>query len=104
LLGDSEQSGGQTYYAREIFEQEQPVGHVIYPTLGPVNYIKTEKWRVSRVFYYLSFISVACLGTIIISPHTPVEVAVVSIWTSSVALSRYLLRAAYNGASVKKRT
>jgi hypothetical protein len=100
LPGDD---GGRLDSAREVFGQEEPAGDIIKPTFGSVNCVKVEEWKINRVFYYLSFTSVACLGTIIISPHAPVEATVAAIWTGSVTLSHYLLRAAYNGADVTKK-
>jgi hypothetical protein len=102
LFGDNEELGGQTSYAKEIAEQEMPARGLAQSALGNINYIRAEKWRINRVFYFLSFVSVACLAAIIISPYVPVEITVVGIWTSAVALSRYLLRAAYNGAAPKE--
>ena len=90
-------------YSEEIAERLTPASSIAEPVLGPNTYIRAEKWRINRVFYFLSFTSVVCLGTLMLSPQPAIEVAVVSIWSGAVALSRYLLSSAYNGTGRKNK-
>lgn len=83
-------------------KQLNPVNKIADPVLGPTIYIRAEKWRINRVFYFLSFISVACLAAVMLSSQLPVEVAVASIWSGAVALSRYLLSSAYGRTGRRK--
>jgi hypothetical protein len=99
---DNEDSSAQIKYSEEVVEQFKPDKIIVDPVLGPNIYIRAEKWRINRVFYFLCFISVACLATVMISPQLPVEIAVASIWSGAVALSRYLLSSAYGGTGRKK--
>lgn len=102
MIGDAEELSGQTKYVKEIAEQLEPASDIAQPVLGHITYIRAEKWRINRVFYFLAFVSVACLFTVILSPSPPVEVAVATIWSGAVALSRYLLSSAYGGTGAKK--
>ncbi len=81
----------------EIDERVRPASNLAEPVLGPDIYIKAERWRIDRVFYFLGFVSAACLSALILSAQPEVDVAVVAIWTAAVGLSRYLLRSAYRG-------
>jgi hypothetical protein len=101
--GDSEELDGQVRYGREIAERIEPDRNFTLPVLGPVNYIRAERWRIDRVFNFLYFVSVMCLGALMLRPEPLVEVAVVSIWTGAAGLSRYLLTAAYGGSARRKR-
>ncbi|MGA9832897.1 MAG: hypothetical protein WBQ71_17415 [Trebonia sp.] len=89
---DNEEFSAHVKYSEEVAEQLKPIGD---PVLGPDIYIRAEKGRINRVFYFLSFISVVCLATVMLRPQLPVELAVASIWAGAVALSRYLLSSAY---------
>jgi hypothetical protein len=99
---DNEEFSAQIKYSEEVAEQLKQFKRIADPVLGPNVYIRAEKWRINRVFYFLSFISVACLATVMLSPQLPVEVAVAGIWSGAVALSRYLLGSAYGGTGRKK--
>lgn len=86
---------------REITEDLEPEEKLAEPVLGPIVYIKAEKWRINRVFALLAFSTLACLGAVIISPVLPVQIVALGVWSGAVGLSRYLLRSAY-GQKAKK--
>jgi hypothetical protein len=95
--GQNEEYGAQLKEPEEINERVKPTGDLAEPVLGPDIYIKAEKWRINRVFYFLGFVSAACLGALILRSQPEVDAAVVTIWAAAVGLSRYLLRSAYRG-------
>ena len=55
----------------EIMEQLRPTTIIADPVLGPTSYIRAEKWRINRVFYFLAFISVVCLCALILVRSYP---------------------------------
>jgi Flp pilus assembly protein TadB len=83
-------------YSEEIAEQLKPAPGIAEPVYGPENYARVERWKINRVFYFLSFISVGCLCALVLSPVPTVQVAVVGIWTGAAGLCRYLLSTAYD--------
>jgi hypothetical protein len=86
---------------KEITEYLEPEAELAQPVLGPITYIRAEKWRINRVFAFLAFSTLVCLGAVIISPVLPVQIVALSVWSGAVGLSRYLLRSAY-GQKTKK--
>jgi hypothetical protein len=77
-----------------LSEDETPLPGISVPVLGPEVYVKVEKWRVNRVFYYLAFTSVICLAAVAIVPTT-VKATALAIWLSSLGLAKFLLAGAY---------
>ena len=78
-------------YSQEISEQITPGRNISEPVLGPVNYVKAEKSKINKVFYFMAFVSIACLGALMLVPQPVVEVAVGTIWAGALALSRYMM-------------
>lgn len=99
MVGDrrhSEEISVQIKYSEEITENFEPARDITRTVEGP-NIVWAEKWRIKRVFNFMSVTTVICLGAVILSPIPVVQIAAGTIWASAAALSRYLLSSAYNG-------
>lgn len=99
MAGDrrhSEEISIQIKYSEEVAENFEPASGIIRIVEGPA-IVWAEKWRINRVFNFMSGTTVLCLGGVIISPTPVVQIASSAIWLSAAALSRHLLSSAYNG-------
>jgi hypothetical protein len=91
-------------YVKEI-EEDLPGREIIQPVLGPNHSVSADTWKINRVFHLLCFVSLVCLGTLLFNPSPVVQVTVISIWTSTAALARFLLKNSYSGSrNAKRRT
>ena len=86
----------QIKYREEIAEHLQPEAGLATPVLGPQDIHAMEKWKIKRVFLYLSLTSALCMGALIVSPKHIVQVGVLCIWSSATALSLRLLKRSYH--------
>ena len=88
----------QIKYSEEISEHFRPEGGLAQPVLSPVEYVKTERRKLNKVFYFLCCTSLVCLGALVLAPLPEVQVASSAVWTGAVALSWRLLKAAYRSS------
>lgn len=101
MAGDkqySEEFNLRIRYSEEISENKRPEPGLAMPVLGPEEKSKMEKWRITRVFLYLIITSAMCMGALIASPHHVVQVGILCIWGSAVALGKYLLSRVYRSS------
>jgi hypothetical protein len=100
-LGEDDFLSTQIKDPKEITEHLEPESGLAQLVLGPITYIRAERWRITCVFTFLAFSTLACLGAVIISPVLPVQIVSVSVWSSAVGLSHHLLRSAYSQKAKK---
>ena len=99
MVGDrrhSEEFSVQIRYSEEIAENFEPARDVMRTVEGP-SIVWAEKWRINRVFNFMSVTTVICLGAVILCPIPVVQIVAGTIWAGAAALSRHLLSSAYNG-------
>jgi len=97
----SEEINVSIRYSEETIENLQPEYGISYPVQGPSTFSKVEKWKVDRVYYFLCFTTIICIGALIWRPLPDIQATVASTWVSAATLSRYLLKNAYHGAKNK---
>jgi hypothetical protein len=107
LLGDKqsnvgsdqpdEQTGLIVSDLNSLIEDETPEAGLPVAIISPDEYVKVSKWKVNRVFYFLSFTSLGCLSAVVLRSTPVVETAASTIFVSSAALAWRLLSSAYNG-------
>jgi hypothetical protein len=72
--------------------------------VGGEEFAKVEKWRVNRVFYFLTGSSIACLTVAALVPNPAVQGTAIAIWAGSVGLAKILLADAYRKSGATKKT
>lgn len=92
---DEDTSPQVTYPAEYREDVCDPESITSYPLQGTQEYVKIAQWKINRVFYFLAFISVACVAAVLLDPTQVVGAAVATIWVTSVGLARYLLGNSY---------
>jgi len=92
----SEELNVRIRYSQEIAENLRPEAGLAMPVLSPKEIRDDQKWRINRVFGFLTIISGMSMGALALSPQHTVQAGVLCIWTSSVAMGRYLLKRAYS--------
>jgi hypothetical protein len=81
---------------QEVTEQLIPLPGNALPVQAEMDgIIMAEQKKIDRVFYYLVFVTGACLAAVVVSPRPEVRLVAFGIWSGSAALARYLLRRSY---------
>jgi hypothetical protein len=81
-------------YLEELSEDETPPGRTS-PVLAEEGYARVRKWRIQRVFYFLTAISALCLTAVALVPRPTMQATALGIWVASAGLARFLLAGAY---------
>jgi hypothetical protein len=90
---DGEEPSTQIGHPEEIIEHEIPSRRIPEPVIvEDTKYKQIRRDKLDRTFYFLGFLSLACLGAVVLSPHAQVAIAAGTIWSGAVALSRHLLK------------
>lgn len=92
----SEELSVRVRYSQEITENLRPEPGLAMPVLSPKEVREDQKWRINRVFNFLSIVSAMSIGALALSPQRIVQAGVLCIWTSSIAMGKYLLKRAYS--------
>jgi hypothetical protein len=82
-------------YSEELSEDEIPRPGRPDPVLAPDSYSRFRKWRIKRVFYFLTSSSALCLAAVTLVPRPAVQATALGIWAASAGLARFLLTGAY---------
>jgi hypothetical protein len=102
LIGETKnklKASTRTAHVDEIAEDLEPENELPQPVLGPAAYIRVEERKINRVFYFLSLVTVLCLGALLLRPTMDIDIAVFSIWSGGCAFSQHLLASAYRAKS-----
>jgi hypothetical protein len=78
-------------YSEELSEDEIPRSGRPDPVLVPDSYARFRKWRIKRVFYFLTSSSALCLAAVTLVPEPAVQATALGIWVTSAGLARFLL-------------
>jgi hypothetical protein len=82
-------------YSEELSEDEIPRPGRPDPVLAPDSYARFRKWRIKRVFYFLTCSSALCLAAVTLVPRPAVQATALGIWATSAGLARFLLTGTY---------
>jgi hypothetical protein len=82
-------------YSEELSEDEIPRPGRPDPVLAPDSYARFRKWRIKRVFYFLTCSSALCLAAVTLVPRPAVQATALGIWATSADLARFLLTGTY---------
>lgn len=92
----NEDTGPHVTYPTEYREDVcDPEPTTSYPLQGAEEYIRIAQWKINRVFYFLGFVTLACMTVILLDPTQIVVGAVATIWITSMGLARFLLSSSY---------
>lgn len=83
----------------DLSEDEAPQPGLPQPVVGTEEFIKVTKWRINKVFGFLTATAGACLWAVAAAPNVTVLVAAVAIWAGSVFLARFLLAGTYRNSN-----
>jgi hypothetical protein len=79
----------------ELSEDVSPTPGMADPVLGPAEYSKVKKQQINRVFYFLAFSTVVCLGAVAAVPNPVVQETALGVWVGAAGLARFLLAGVY---------
>ena len=82
-------------YSEDLSEDEIPRPGRPDPVLAPDSYSRFRKWRINRVFYFLTSSSALCLAAVTLVPRPAVQATALGIWVTSAGLARFLLTGTY---------
>jgi len=83
---------------KDLVENDELTGPIAIPVkIDLPGTIQTEKWKIDRVFYYLAFTNLICLGAVAFAPRAEVRITAIVVWTGTAGLAKFLLRRAYRG-------
>jgi hypothetical protein len=85
----------QIRYSEEISEQVIPEGGLAEPVLNPVDCVRAEQRKITKVFLFLAGTSVVCLGALVLAPLPAVQAASSAIWAAALAFGWRLLGTTY---------